>query len=125
MEPKKKILLIDDNADLVKAIRFYLENKGYEVYVAHDGVEGLNLAYAAEPDLIILDTVMPRKNGIQVYRDLMAMEKGKSRFPVLVLTAKQEYRSLFEGMSVNGFLAKPFEFEDLFNEIKGILPTST
>ena len=82
----KKILIVDDDPDLVEAVSIILESKGYTVAAAYGGVEGLEKAKTEKPDLIVLDVMMPDKDGYEVCRELKADEKYRS-IPILLLTA--------------------------------------
>jgi len=87
MSEKKKILVVDDNADFVDAVKMLLEKKGdYAVTTAYDGVEGFEKVMAGRPDLIVLDVMMPRKDGYQLCAELKA-DPGCSDIPVILLTA--------------------------------------
>jgi two-component system alkaline phosphatase synthesis response regulator PhoP len=82
----KKILIVDDDPDLVEAVSIILESKGYAVAAAYGGVEGLEKARTENPDLIVLDVMMPDKDGYEVCKELKADEKY-SAIPILLLTA--------------------------------------
>jgi two-component system alkaline phosphatase synthesis response regulator PhoP len=82
----KKILIVDDDPDLVEAVSTILESKGYAVSTAYDGVEGLKKARTENPDLIVLDVMMPNKDGYAVCKELKA-DKQYSSIPILLLTA--------------------------------------
>jgi len=84
---KKKILLVDDEADFVDATKFILETKGgYDVVVAYDGVEGLAKTKSERPDLIVLDVMMPNKHGYKMCEELKASEAYRD-IPVVLLTS--------------------------------------
>jgi len=120
-DKKRTILLIDDEVDFVKAVAFQLNaKKGYNVVTAHNGIEGLERLKEIVPDLIILDMNMPKMGGIEFYKKI-SDEKGKSRYPVLVLTARANLEQLFKDLNVDGFMTKPFEFEALYKEIDVII----
>jgi DNA-binding response OmpR family regulator len=82
----KKILIVDDDPDLVEAVTMILESKNYEVAAAYGGIEGLQKAKSENPDLIVLDVMMPDKDGYVVCKELKADPKLK-KIPVLLLTA--------------------------------------
>ena len=82
----KRILIVDDDPDLVEAVSIILEGKGYTVAAAYGGVEGLKKAKAEHPDLIVLDVMMPDKDGYAVCKELKADKKYRS-IPILLLTA--------------------------------------
>ena len=96
MEANKKILIVDDEADLTQIIGFLFTSKGFEVQTAGDGVEALQKVFVFRPDLIILDMNMPRMGGIEFYNKICG-SNGKPMFPVMVLTARaniQGYRDV-------------------------------
>jgi CheY-like chemotaxis protein len=113
---KKTILVIDDAADVRKLLTFYLEKKGYIVIVAEDGEEGLEKIHQKRPHLIILDINMPKKTGIEVYKELI-LSKEHLPCPVIVLTGREELGSMFKDLDVDGFVTKPFEVEKVLSEI--------
>ena len=79
-----KILVVDDDSNISELLRLYFENEGYEVKTANDGAEGVNAFKAFEPDLVLLDVMMPKKDGWQVLREIREM----SSKPVIMITAK-------------------------------------
>ena len=117
---KKKILIIDDEEQLVEFIKLRLEANGYEVDAAHDGNAGLEKAKEGKPDLILLDIMMPEKDGYTMLQDLKA-DADTRAIPVIMITAKPDMRELFELEGIDGYLTKPFSAEDLLPKIAGIL----
>jgi len=115
----KKILVVDDGADLVKAIEIRLKAKGYEVLTAFDGEEALTRARRESPDLIILDIMLPKINGFKVCR-LLKFDEKYQKIPVIMLTAKTEEgdKTLGEETGANEYITKPFEWEDLMEKIE-------
>ncbi len=120
MEKWKTILVIDDEVDLVRLLTLNLNQAGYKVLSAHDGEEGLKLANANSPDLILLDINMPRKGGLDFYKEILASD-DHPKFPILVLTARGELKEIFENIHVNGFISKPFEMHQLLKEVERII----
>ena len=116
----KKILIVEDEMDLVEMLKFRLERNGYKVSVAYDGEKGLQIAREFSPDLILLDINLPQKGGLELYRELCTAH-GRPRFPILILTARGELKGLFENIQADGFMKKPFEAQDLLTEIEKIL----
>lgn len=113
----KTILLVDDEPDFVKMVKMRVEANGYEAVTAFDGVEGLKIAREVEPDLILLDVMMPRKDGYTVLRELKKDESTKN-IPVIALTAKSGMDGLFDIEGVEYFVTKPFDADDLMAKIK-------
>lgn len=86
----KRILIVDDDPDLVEAVSMLLESEGMEPLAAYGGTEGLDMARSENPDLIVLDIMMPDKDGYQVAKELAA-DEGLCNIPVIMLTAVTEY----------------------------------
>jgi len=120
VSPKKTILIIDDEEDLRDTVEFHFKSKGFNVVTAMDGLDGLKKLETVRPDLIILDMNMPRMNGLEFYRKIEG-KNGIPQYPVLVLTARANMEELFRSLDVDGFMAKPFELDELLNESKLII----
>ncbi|MBU0683224.1 MAG: response regulator, partial [Candidatus Omnitrophica bacterium] len=116
---EKTILLIDDEADFVEMIKFQLESEGYIVVTASDGEEGLLKLKQIKPDLIVLDINMPNMGGLEFYNKIFTPH-GRTKYPVLVVTARLNLEEIFKEIEVEGFLSKPFEINHLMSEIKRI-----
>ena len=119
---KKRILIIEDEHDLVELIMLRLEANGYEAMAAYDGEEGLRAAKEEKPDLIVLDVMMPKMNGFDVCRKLKDDEKFK-RIPILMLTVKFQPNDIkfAKELGADEYLTKPFEPEILLNKIRELL----
>lgn len=113
---KKKILVVDDEPDFVKMAKIRLEANNYAVVTAFDGQQGLKKAREEEPDVILLDIMMPNKDGYTMLRELKEDEKIKT-IPVIILTAKGGMKELFEIEGVSDYIVKPFDSEDLLLRI--------
>jgi two-component system alkaline phosphatase synthesis response regulator PhoP len=109
----KKILIVDDEADLVETVRFPLEMEGVSVLVSYNGEDGLNKARRESPDLIILDLMLPKLDGYKVCRLLKFDEKYK-HIPILMLTAKTQKKDKILGMETGAdeYITKPFEMDE-------------
>ena len=114
------ILVVDDDVDLLAAIRECLEFDGYEVATALNGEEGLKKLEEISPHLIILDMNMPGMGGFPFLREMGASER-LSGIPVLVFTARANLEEFFEGVNVAGFMSKPCEPDALLREVKRII----
>lgn len=114
-----KILLIDDDPNICDLIKIYLENEGYEVKVAGDGVEGLNYFRIYEPDLVLLDIMLPKKDGWQVCREI----REHSAKPIIMVTAKSEVFDKVLGLELGAddFIVKPFNIKELSARVKAVL----
>ena len=114
-----KILVVDDEALLVKGIRFNLQNEGYEVLTGSDGIEAVELAKEHEPNLIILDVMMPRMDGLTA----CARIREFSDVPVILLTAKAEDMDKLMGFEqgADDYLTKPFNILELKARVRALL----
>jgi DNA-binding response OmpR family regulator len=121
-ETKPRILIVDDEPDLVSVLRFGLELEGFEVSEASDGEEGLRLARAEKPDLIVLDLMLPKLDGYKVCRTLKFDERYRS-LPILILSARsgEADRKLALDMGADAFIAKPYQMPDLVSRIRARL----
>jgi DNA-binding response OmpR family regulator len=118
---KKRVLLVDDDPELLESVRLALVMRGYEVLTATDGAEALARVERDRPDLMVLDLVMPRRSGLTVL-DRMHGTAMRST-PIIMMTANDEERhrdaAKLRGVSV--FLSKPFAIEQLLSEVDMIL----
>ena len=127
MAEKKKILIVDDEPDFCSIVQGNLEKEGFAVDVAYDGVEGLEKIKQSPPDAIVLDVMMPEKDGYAVCRELKADEAFRD-IPVLMLTAVASHVSStkyshHDGMSMEAddYLPKPASAEQITESLKGLL----
>ncbi|MBR5293858.1 MAG: response regulator transcription factor [Oscillospiraceae bacterium] len=118
----KKILVVDDEALLVKGIRFNLQNDGYEVITGSDGVEAVELAQSQNPDLIVLDVMMPRMDGLTACSKIREF----SDVPIILLTAKTTDMDKLLGFDqgADDYLTKPFNILELKARIRAMLRRS-
>lgn len=118
-----KILLIDDDEELCDLVSEYLTVEGFEVEAVHDGVGGLSKALSDNYNLIILDVMLPKKNGFDVLRDL----REKSKIPVLMLTARGDDMERIVGLEIGAddYLPKPFNPRELVARLRAILRRSS
>ncbi len=114
-----KILVIDDEKNICEAIKIYFENEGYSVKAAYDGVEGLAAFKSYEPDIVLLDVMMPKMDGNEVCRNI----RSTSETPIIMLTAKGETFDRVLGLTLGAddYLTKPFEMKELSARIKAVL----
>jgi CheY-like chemotaxis protein len=117
MISKKTVLLVDDEVDFVDLVKFQLLAKGYHVVTAHNGFEALEAIGANTPDLIVMDINMPKMGGLDFYNKI-STEFGRSKYPILVLTARTNLEKTFRDLEVDGFMTKPFEIDDLIREVE-------
>lgn len=114
----KKILVIEDDVKLADNVKMYLELNDYDVQTANNGQTGLDLCESFSPDLIISDVMMPELDGFSL---LKRLQRIKSDVPIIIMTAKDKLRDLFEVEGVTAFLPKPFKMEELENKVREIL----
>nr|WP_272491483.1 MULTISPECIES: response regulator transcription factor [Paenibacillus] len=117
---RSAILVIDDDEKITSMLRRGLAFEGYDVYTAQNGAEGLSMMMSADPDLIILDVMMPKVDGFEVCRRL---REGGSTVPVLMLTAKDEVENRVKGLDLGAddYLVKPFALEELLARVRALL----
>ncbi|MCK4649339.1 response regulator [bacterium] len=118
----KKILVVDNEPEFLKALSVSLKASGYEVLTAQNGQEGLKKAHTSNPDLIILDILMPRMDGYELCR-LLKFDQRYKAIPIIMLTAKAQEtdKVMGEKVGADGYITKPFETQDLLNRIKKFL----
>ncbi len=118
----KKILIVDDEQDIVESLKFVLEGSGYTCYCAYDGEEGLKLARDIIPDLIILDVMMPRINGFKISR-LLKFDKKYKDIPILMVTARsqEEDKLIGEETGADEYITKPFDLDDVLKVVQKYL----
>ncbi len=123
---KQKVLIVDDEPDILELIEYNLKKEGYAVITASNGLEGIQQAKRHLPDLIILDIMMPKLDGIETCRQLRAMPEFKSTFMVF-LTARSEEYSEISGFNVGAddYIAKPIKPRALVSRINAILRRNT
>ena len=118
-ENRIRILVVDDEADLVSVLRIGLEVEGFEVLEASDGEEGLRMARECKPALVLLDLMLPKLDGYKVCRALKFDERYRA-VPILILSARsgEQDRRLAHDMGADGFITKPYEMKDLVAKVK-------
>jgi len=117
-----RILIVDDEPDLVETLQARLEQENYQCLTANDGYNGLELARKERPDLIILDIMLPAMDGYKIAR-LLKFQKELKHIPIIMLTAKDrpEDRLLGEQTGADLYMTKPFSLEELVGTVKGFL----
>jgi two-component system alkaline phosphatase synthesis response regulator PhoP/two-component system response regulator VicR len=110
----KKILVVDDERHIVRLVQVNLERAGHVIVTAYDGVEALEKVKSEEPDMIVLDVMMPRMDGFEVLKNLQADPRTQD-IPVIMLTAKAQDADIFRGWAsgVSSYLTKPFNPREL------------
>ena len=113
----KRVLIVEDETSIVDILTFNLTKEGYETLEAYDGATGLQLAREQDPDLILLDLMLPRMNGVDVCRSL---REGGSATPVIMLTAREEETDKVLGLELGAddYITKPFSMRELLARVK-------
>jgi two-component system alkaline phosphatase synthesis response regulator PhoP len=116
---KCKILVVDDDRNIVDLVRLYLERDGYRVFVAYDGLEALKLARQMRPDLIVLDLLLPEVDGLDVCRILQT----ESEVPIIMLTARTTEEDKLIGLELGAddYVTKPFSPRELAARVRAVL----
>ena len=124
MDQKKKILIVDDERDIVKALMIRLQSNGYDVIAAFDGAQGLFMANKEIPDLVILDIRMPAGDGFSV-GEILRQSDRTHRIPVIFLTGSPETNAEERAMEVGArfYIKKPYDPEELLDAVKRALET--
>ena len=130
MSSKKKILIVDDEPDMVAGLQAFLEDNGYEICSAFNGIEGMEVMKKEKPDLITLDLLMPEKTGIKMFRELRKDEETKN-IPIIMITGISNEAQSFSNFKKfiyerkipgpEGFIEKPIQTEKLLLKIEEIL----
>ena len=123
MSAQKTVLLVDDDNEIIESMRTVLEAKGYRVMIARDGNAGLTVAERENPDLLILDMMMPKKSGFLVLEKLKGRPGGL--IPTIMITGNEgsRHRVYAEMLGVRDYIRKPFAMEKLVKSIEQILDT--
>ncbi len=120
--PNNKVLIADDDANIVELIRLYLEKEGFETTIAYNGADALKLFKEEAPSIVILDIMMPELDGWQVCREIRRI----SNIPIIMLTAKGETFDKVLGLELGAddYMVKPFETKELVARLKAVLRRS-
>ena len=117
MEQKKRVLIVEDEKNIVDILRFNMNREGYETIEAYDGETGLALARAEKPDLILLDVMLPKMIGFDVCR---ALREEGDNVPVIILTAREEEEDKILGLEIGAddYITKPFSMRELIARVR-------
>jgi len=124
MTEKKKILIIEDESSIHKALEFRFKKIGFDVIIAEDGEDGLNKAIRETPDLIILDLILPKMTGERVCKEIRK-NKNISGTPIIMLTAKDSEADRVIGKVIGAdcYMIKPFDLNELIEEVGRLIKT--
>ena len=117
----KRILLVDDDAEIVDAMRYALGAKGYEIMVARDGNQGLAMAEREDPDLVILDMMMPKRSGFLVLEKLRRTRPVPMRVIMITANEGSRYKAYAEMLGVDDYIRKPFAMDRLVESVGRLL----
>tara|TARA_A100001037_G_scaffold306864_1_gene357681 strand:+ start:23054 stop:23734 length:681 start_codon:yes stop_codon:yes gene_type:complete len=122
----QRVLIVEDEPDVADLVTFNLRRAGYQTEVAHDGLLGLQKALADKPDLVLLDLMLPGKDGIAVCKDLRSNRRTMDT-PVIILTARSEVEDRIQGLEVGAddYLTKPFSPKELLLRVESLLRRSS
>ncbi|HET9941158.1 MAG TPA: response regulator [Candidatus Eisenbacteria bacterium] len=120
--PRGRVLVVDDEPDLVRVLEFGLKASGYTVEVASDGQEGLKKAREIKPDVILLDLMLPKLDGYKVCR-LLKFDDRFKHIPIIILSARTQEgdQTLALEMGANRFVTKPYDFSEILGYIETLL----
>jgi phosphate regulon transcriptional regulator PhoB len=118
----KRILIIEDDRDIVELVRYNLANEGFQVSAAYDGSTGLNSLKKSSPDLLLLDLMLPKLSGLDICREVRR-DESLNRLPILMLTARGEEADRVVGleMGADDYVTKPFSPRELLARVKALL----
>ncbi|MCK2127907.1 response regulator [Thauera aromatica] len=118
----KKILIADDEQNIVISLEFLMKREGFEVSIAHDGEEAVRRIRAERPDLVLLDVMMPKKSGFEVCQEIKA-DPALAAVRVLMLTAKGRDTEVAKGLALgaDAYMTKPFSTRELVDKVRSLL----
>jgi DNA-binding response OmpR family regulator len=122
MAGTKTILLVDDDADIVRAMQTVLERKGYRVVTALDGNRGLAAAEREGPDLVVVDLMMPRQSGLLVLEKLKSRPVAGPRVIMITANENGRHRDYAERLGVDDYIRKPFAMDRLLESVQRLCP---
>jgi DNA-binding response OmpR family regulator len=117
----KRVLLVDDDFEIVDSMRFALEAKGYEILVARDGNQGLAMVEREDPDLVILDMMMPKRSGFLVLEKLRRTRRVPMRVIMITANEGSRHKAYAEMLGVDDYIRKPFAMDRLLDSVHRLL----
>ncbi|MEE2685736.1 MAG: response regulator transcription factor [Planctomycetota bacterium] len=117
----QRILIVDDDPDIIESVRYALEKSGYEVLVARDGNQGLAMAEREGPDLIILDMMMPKRSGFLVMEKLRRSSGQPHKIIMITANEGNRHKAYAEMLGVDDYIRKPFNMDQLLESVAKIL----
>lgn len=117
----KRILLVDDDPEIVESMRAVLESRGYQILVARDGNQGLVLAEGEQPDLVVLDMMMPKRSGFLVLEKLRRSHPNPMRVIMITANEGSRHKAYAEMLGVDDYIRKPFAMDRLLESVERLL----
>ncbi len=120
-----KILIVDDEPNILLSLEYLMQREGFEVRVARDGLQAIEAIEQDAPDLILLDVMMPGKTGLEVCQHVRAIDRLQS-VQIIMLTAKGRETDVAKGLALgaNAYVTKPFSTRDLVAQVRSLLPSA-
>lgn len=118
---KKRILLVDDDQEIIESMRLALESRGYKILIARDGNQGLAMAEREDPDLLILDMMMPKRSGFLVLEKLRRSRPVPMRVIMITANEGSRHKAYAEMLGVDDYLRKPFAMDRLMESVQRLL----
>lgn len=118
---EKRILLVDDDHEIVESMKTVLESRGYTILVARDGNQGLALAESEEPDLVVLDMMMPKRSGFLVLEKLRRSRPDPMRVIMITANEGSRHKAYAEMLGVDDYIRKPFAMDRLLDSVDRLL----
>ncbi len=117
----KRILLVDDDPEIIESLRYALSSRGYDVLVARDGNQGLSMVEREDPDLVILDMMMPKRSGFLVLEKLRRSRKVPIRIIMITANEGSRHKAYAEMLGVDDYIRKPFAMARLVESVERLL----
>jgi DNA-binding response OmpR family regulator len=117
----KRILLVDDDAEIIEAMRYALEGRGFQVLIARDGNQGLAMVEREDPDLVILDMMMPKRSGFLVLEKLRRTRPVPVRIIMVTANEGSRHKAYAEMLGVDDYIRKPFAMDRLLDTVDRLL----
>ena len=121
LSSSKRILLVDDDQEIVESMRTVLETRGYQILVARDGNQGLVMAESEEPDLVVLDMMMPKRSGFLVLEKLRRSRPDPMRVIMITANEGSRHKAYAEMLGVDDYIRKPFAMDRLLESVDRLL----
>lgn len=117
----KRVLIVDDDHEIVESVRYALESHGYEVLIARDGNQGLAMAEREDPDLVVLDMMMPKRSGFLVLEKLRRTRPVPLRVIMITANEGSRHKAYAEMLGVDDYIRKPFAMDRLMESVRRLL----